>query len=61
MSVANLDEIADPQRNHFRLDTDSYYRQSASDVAGHHGREEEHGDAHHDTSTYYGPYPVICL
>jgi hypothetical protein len=61
LAVDSLDEVRDPKRQHFRLDTDSYYRQSAEDIlhAGHHGHDDHAGqEAHHDTSTYYGPYPV---
>jgi hypothetical protein len=60
LAVNSLEEVRDPKRQHFRLDTDSYYRQSAMDILGHghdHGHDEGH-EEHHDTSTYYGPYPV---
>jgi hypothetical protein len=61
LAVESLDEVKDPRRQHFRLDTDSYYRQSAEEILhGEHAHHEEHPgqEAHHDTSTYYGPYPV---
>ncbi len=57
MTVENLAEVNDPSKKHFKLDTDVYYRQTAHELSGHHGDDEGHGD-HHDTSTYYGPYPV---
>lgn len=59
MLVDDIKEVDDIRRKHFRIDTDVYYRESAEDIAGHHGHDDEsdHGE-HHDTSTYYGPLPV---
>jgi hypothetical protein len=65
LAVDSLEEIRDPKRQHFRLDTDSYYRQTAQEIlnAGHHGHDDHAAghEEHHDTSTYYGPYPVKIL
>ena len=65
LAVDSIDEIRDPKRQHFKLNTDSYYRQTAQEIlhSGHHGHDEhaEGHDGHHDTSTYYGPYPVKYL
>jgi hypothetical protein len=66
LTVGDMKDIKDPRRSYFRVDTSEYYRQTADEIQGHHG---DHGDAHHgaeheehhdhDTSTYYGPFPVI--
>jgi hypothetical protein len=58
MTHKSLAEVDDPRRKFFRLDTDVYYRETADEIIHkeHHG--EGHG-GHHDTSTYYGPYPVF--
>ena len=64
LAVNSVDEVRDPKRQHFRLDTDSYYRQTAQEIlhGQHgHGHGDEGAEAHHDTSTYYGPYPVRIL
>jgi len=63
LTKGELSEIEDPRRKFFRLDTTAYYRQSADEILhsehGHDGGHGGHGGhAHHDTSTYYGPYPV---
>jgi hypothetical protein len=58
-------EIEDPRRKFFRLDTNVYYRQTAEEILhhehGHGGHGGNGGHEHHDTSTYYGPYPVILI
>jgi hypothetical protein len=65
LAVDSLEEVRDPKRQHFKLDTDSYYRQTAQEIlhSGHHGHDEHAAghEEHHDTSTYYGPYPVNFL
>jgi hypothetical protein len=61
LTVNSIENIKDPRRNYFKVDTSVYYRESADDIRGHgHHGDHEHHD--HDTSTYYGPYPVsFCL
>lgn len=58
LAVEDLSEVNDPRRKFFQLDKDSYYRESAHDIRhnAHHPANAGHHD--HDTSTYYGPYPV---
>lgn len=60
LAANDFTAIKDPSRQHFRLDTSVYYRQTPQEVLhsqhGHGG--DDHGEAHHDTSDYYGPYPV---
>ena len=62
LAVENLEAVRDPRRQHFRVDTDVYYRQTAHELLhGAHGHGDHDAGAHedhHDTSTYYGPYPV---
>jgi hypothetical protein len=60
LSAERIEDLKDPSKRHFRLDTDVYYRQTADEISGHgHGHDESAGHGgHHDTSTYYGPYPV---
>jgi hypothetical protein len=55
LTVDNITKIVDPRRKYFQLDTSVYYRQTADEIL-HHGHDSDHHD--HDTSTYYGPYPV---
>lgn len=61
LAVDDINEIKDNRRSFFKLDTSSYYRETAQDIrhASHHPASEGHHD--HDTSTYYGPYPVKKL
>jgi hypothetical protein len=66
LATNNMGEIHDPRRKFFRLDTNSYYRQTPDEIlhGGHNGDDSGHGGDHgdhHDTSTYYGPYPVNYL
>jgi len=58
LAVDDLNEVHDKRRSYFYLDKSQYYRESSSDIkhASHHPASEGHHD--HDTSTYYGPYPV---
>lgn len=58
LAVEDINEVKDKRRQFFTLDKSVYYRESAQDIrhAGHHPASEGHHD--HDTSTYYGPYPV---
>jgi hypothetical protein len=58
LAVDSIQEVKDKRRNFFTLDTSVYYRETAQDIrhAGHHPASEGHHD--HDTSSYYGPYPV---
>jgi len=49
----DINEIDDPRRKFFRLDTQSYYRQSHSEI-------QHKAHEHHDhNEPYYGPMPVI--
>lgn len=58
LAVDRLSDVNDPRRKHFRLDTTSYYRESAEDILHkQHHAGGSHG--HHDSTTYYGPHPVI--
>ncbi len=50
LMVNEINEVKDPQRAHFRLDTSSYYRQHPNEVV--------HAQHSHDTSDHYGAYPV---
>lgn len=58
LAVEDINEVKDKRRQFFSLDKSVYYRETAQDIrhAGHHPASEGHHD--HDTSTYYGPYPV---
>lgn len=59
--VDSLEEVEDNRRKFFQLDTSSYYRDTAETIrhSAHHPADKNHHD--HDTSTYYGPYPVIYI
>jgi hypothetical protein len=61
LTVDSVSNIKDPRRGYFKLDTSVYYRETADDIRGHgHHDGEHHHD--HDTSTYYGPFPVrLCF
>jgi len=61
LAVEDINEIKDKRRSHFTIDKSAYYRESSHDIrhAGHHPANEGHHD--HDTSTYYGPYPVNII
>jgi hypothetical protein len=61
LAVDDINEIKDKRRSYFTVDKSVYYRESSSDIrhAAHHPANEGHHD--HDTSTYYGPYPVIIF
>jgi hypothetical protein len=61
LSVSKISELEDNRRKHFKLDTSSYYRETVDDIqhGGHHEEGAHGGHGHHDTSTYYGPHPVI--
>jgi hypothetical protein len=64
LAIERPNEVEDPMRKHFRVDTSVYYRETANDIlhSGHHGDGGHEGQGgHHDTSTYYGPYPVILI
>jgi hypothetical protein len=57
LTVDRPEDVKDPRRNYFKVDTSVYYRETADEIRGHgHHGDEHHHD--HDTSTYYGPYPV---
>jgi len=58
LSAEDISEIKDKRREFIHLDKSVYYRETAQDIrhAAHHPASEGHHD--HDTSTYYGPYPV---
>lgn len=56
LGVENLHDIEDPRRKFFKLDTTSYYRETAAEIL--HKQHHAGGHGHHDTSTYYGPHPV---
>lgn len=58
LTVESMDHINDVRRSFFTLDKSSYYRETSQDIrhAAHHPASFEHD---HDTSTYYGPYPVF--
>lgn len=58
LAVEDVNEVKDKRRGFFSLDKSVYYRETAQDIkhAAHHPGSEGHHD--HDTSTYYGPYPV---
>jgi hypothetical protein len=57
LAVSNINEVKDNRRRFFALDKSAYYRETSKDIrdAGHHPASLEHD---HDSSTYYGPYPV---
>lgn len=59
IAVEDINEVQDKRRAYFTLDKSAYYRESSQEIkhAAHHPASEGHHD--HDTSTYYGPYPVI--
>lgn len=59
IAVDNLRDIEDPRRKFFKLDTTSYYRESANEIL--HKQHHAEGHGHHDTSTYYGPHPVNII
>jgi hypothetical protein len=57
LAVENLHDIEDPRRKFFKIDTTSYYRETANEIL--HKQHHAGGHGHHDTSTYYGPHPVL--
>ena len=60
LAVDNINHVQDKRRGFFTLDKSAYYRESSQDIrhASHHPAKMEH---EHDTSTYYGPYPVSFI
>jgi hypothetical protein len=58
LEVDTVEKVKDPRRQHFRLDTNVYYRQTPQDLLHSQHGHGDHGGDHHDTSDYYGPYPV---
>jgi hypothetical protein len=58
IATDNINETIDKRREFYRLDTSTYYRETSQDIRhnSHHPANSGHHD--HDTSTYYGPYPV---
>lgn len=57
LTVDNLENIEDPRRKFFRLDTTSYYRQSHEDIL-----HKAHAAGHHDhEAPYYGNSPVSLI
>ena len=58
IAMDNISETKDKRREFYQLDTSTYYRESSQDIRhnAHHPANSGHHD--HDTSTYYGPYPV---
>jgi hypothetical protein len=54
LAVDKFENIEDPRRKFFRLDTTSYYRQSHDDIL-HKGHD---GDHHDHEAPYYGTSPV---
>ncbi len=61
LAVNDLLKVNDPSRKYFKIDTSVYYRETPQDILHHSHGDEGHGEGHHDTSTYYGPYPVNIL
>ena len=57
LAVENINEVKDTRRKFFSLDISAYYRDTSQEIrhASHHPASLEHD---HDSSTYYGPYPV---
>jgi len=57
LAVDNLSQINDKRRSLYDIDKSFYYKETTKDTrqAAHHPACFELG---HDTSTYYGPYPV---
>ena len=58
IAVDDISEVKDPRREFINLDKSVYYRQTSQEIrhSAHHPANAGHHD--HDTSTYYGPYPV---
>ncbi len=58
LTVDNIENVEDPRRKFFRLDTTSYYRQTHEEIL-----HKSHYAGHHDHEVpYYGPSPVnYCL
>jgi len=57
IAVSDIKETVDPRREFIYLDKSSYYRETSQEIRhnAHHPANKGHD---HDTSTYYGPYPV---
>lgn len=57
LAVEDIRQTEDKRRSYFTLDKSVYYGETSQDIrhAAHHPASFEHD---HDTSTYYGPYPV---
>ena len=58
IAIDDVKDVKDPRREFINLDKASYYRETSQDIRhnSHHPASQGHD---HDTSTYYGPYPVI--
>lgn len=61
VAVDDISEVKDPRREFINLDKSVYYRETSQDIRhkSHHPANQGHHD--HDTSTYYGPYPVFIF
>lgn len=58
IATDNKEETKDKRREFIQLDTSVYYRESSQDIRHNAHHPASHGHHDHDTSTYYGPYPV---
>lgn len=52
LTTDSLNKIEDPRRKFFRLDTNTYYRQTAQQIY-----DEKSPSQLHDSAIYYGPHP----
>lgn len=52
LTTDSISKIEDPRRKFFRLDTNSYYRETAQEIY-----DKKSPSQLHDSSIYYGPHP----